>query len=84
MDAVDPHLVEHAELSLKGIESVAKINSLRLRWVGHSLHMVAELELKADTSPESFHQIRLLAIDSLRRDVPILDDIVLSLIPISE
>ncbi|MCW5874183.1 MAG: cation transporter [Anaerolineales bacterium] len=81
MDAVDPHLVDHAELALESADEVTQIKSLRMRWVGHSLHLVAELELASGTPFERVTSIRQQAVKALKHEVPFLDEIVLSFVP---
>ncbi|HET9070935.1 MAG TPA: cation diffusion facilitator family transporter [Acidimicrobiales bacterium] len=48
MDAVDPDLVARAESVLAGTPGVQRVETVRLRWVGHALH--AETDLAADTT----------------------------------
>jgi cation diffusion facilitator family transporter len=49
MDAVDPGLVDDIERIAGGIDSVQRIESVRVRWIGHrlevSLHAVVDSEL---------------------------------------
>ena len=50
MDAVDPHLVEHVEEHVLGLNGVLALDTLRLRWVGHRMYGVAKVRVAADTS----------------------------------
>mgnify|MGYP000947017197 FL=1 len=50
MDAVDPHLTEHAERALVSTPGVAAVRELRLRWIGHRLHAEATVELETATA----------------------------------
>ena len=45
MDAVDPHLVEHVEGHVLGVDGVKEILSLRLRWVGHRMYGALQLRI---------------------------------------
>src|SRR6185312_5063490 len=46
MDAVDPHLVDAAEASLRSVPGVRDVDDLRLRWIGHRIR--AETDLAVD------------------------------------
>lgn len=81
LDAVDPHLVDHAELALKSAGGMTNIKSLRMRWVGHSLHLVAELHVAADVSFKEVKQLHHKVSKALREELPFLDEIVLSFLP---
>ena len=62
MDAVDPHLVEHVEDHVRGVDGVIAIDTLRLRWVGHRMYGVMKVEVPAATtlaaSQEIIHAIK--------------------------
>ena len=45
MDAVDPHLVEHVEGHVLGVDGVEEILSLRMRWVGHRMYGALQLRI---------------------------------------
>ena len=47
MDAVDPDLVARARTAIGGVEGVTSVDSLRLRWIGHSLHAEADITTRA-------------------------------------
>lgn len=81
MDAVDPHLVEHAELALRTAAEVSRVTSLRMRWVGHSLHLVAELQIAPETPFELVASLRQQLSKALKQEIPFLDEIVLSFVP---
>ncbi len=48
MDAVDPSLVAHVETAVAETPGVQAVESVRLRWIGHSLH--AEVDIVSDTT----------------------------------
>lgn len=81
MDAVDPHLMEHAEAALRNNPSVREINYLRMRWVGHRLH----LEGCIDIDPVyDFRQVPALRRDldqELMKEIPHLAEITVSISP---
>ena len=70
MDAVDPGLVEHAEEVLSHVEGVQRVGSLRLRWIGHSLHAEADLVVDQDLTVARGHSIAEAARHSLLEQVP--------------
>jgi divalent metal cation (Fe/Co/Zn/Cd) transporter len=45
MDAVDPKLVDQAEKSIRSHADVRSVERLRMRWVGHGLHLDADVSL---------------------------------------
>ncbi len=50
MDAVDPHLVEHVEAHVLAVDGVQAIATLRLRWVGHRMYGVAQVQVSPDVT----------------------------------
>jgi len=73
MDGVDPQLVETAESALAARPGVMAVRSVRMRWIGHRLHVDAELEIDPaaslaeaqmiahDAEHELFHAVPNLA-----------------------
>ncbi|MFI5489141.1 cation diffusion facilitator family transporter [Micromonospora echinaurantiaca] len=57
MDSVDPALVDQAESVLRTVPGVMRVDTLRLRWVGHRLR--AEVAIRAD------HRLSLVAAHDL-------------------
>jgi cation diffusion facilitator family transporter len=70
MDGVDPQLVDHAERSLRGAFGVRAVRSLRIRWIGHTLHAEADVEVDPDMSLRDSHEIAHAAEQHLLRTVP--------------
>jgi cation diffusion facilitator family transporter len=70
MDGVDPQLVDHAERSLRGAPGVQAVRSLRIRWIGHTLHAEADVEVEPDMSLRDSHEIAHAAEQRLLRTVP--------------
>ncbi|MGL6237131.1 MAG: cation diffusion facilitator family transporter [Segniliparus sp.] len=50
MDSVDPALADAAESTLAAQPGVQRVHSLRMRWIGHRLHVAAELDVDPKTS----------------------------------
>jgi cation diffusion facilitator family transporter len=46
MDSVDPDLVDHVHTILAGVPGVERVDSVRIRWVGHELR--AEIQISSD------------------------------------
>jgi divalent metal cation (Fe/Co/Zn/Cd) transporter len=46
MDAVDPALVDQIEQVLGHTDGVRRVDSVKVRWIGHELH--AEVEIAVD------------------------------------
>lgn len=64
MDAVDPQLVDSAELVLQRVPGVLDVGQLRLRWIGHELHADADVVLDRDLT---LGQAHALTVDAERR-----------------
>ena len=64
LDAVDPALVDRAEHILATTPGVQGVDTIRLRWVGHSL--IAESELDVDAAL-TLQQAHTIAHDAERR-----------------
>jgi cation diffusion facilitator family transporter len=70
MDAVDPHLVDQAEATLRAIPGVRDLTAVRLRWIGHRLHAEAELVVDDDLSLLAAHEIAAYAEHQLTHAIP--------------
>ena len=57
MDAVDPALVEKLETAAEKVDGVQAINALRVRWIGHTLHAEANVEVDGSLSTLEGHAI---------------------------
>ena len=80
MDAVDPHLVEHVEAHVRGIEGVDEIEMLRLRWVGHRMYGVLKLRLAPGTSMEQSQAIVEAAQHEAGHVIPQLDELTVQVV----
>lgn len=70
LDAVDPAMVEQAEQTLAETEGVREVTNVRMRWVGHALHLEATLTTAADSSLLSAHAVAVDAEHRLRHALP--------------
>jgi cation diffusion facilitator family transporter len=79
MDAVDPHLVEHAEKALRQNENVNKIEFLRMRWVGHCLHLESALQVDEQMTSRELSDLRTGLKEALMAEIPYLTEMTLSI-----
>jgi len=70
LDGVDPNLVESAEQALAAEPGVIGVRRLRMRWIGHSLHADAELDIDPAISLEQAQRLAHNAEHSLTHAVP--------------
>ena len=57
LDAVDPHVVPSIITSASAIPGVEKVTEVRARWVGHTLHVVMNIEVDAELTLSKAHAI---------------------------
>jgi divalent metal cation (Fe/Co/Zn/Cd) transporter len=50
MDAVDPGMIDSAEQALRTVAGVVDVRRVWMRWIGHGVHVDAELDSDAGTS----------------------------------
>lgn len=81
MDAVDPDLVDVAERSLATTPGVARVEYVRLRWVGHRVRAEAAVEVAPDLTVVDAHAIAVEAHHRLLHEVPRLSDVTVHVSP---
>lgn len=81
MDAIDPHLVTHAEAAIRSHKMVSGIETLRMRWVGHSLHLESHVLLDPKISFSDIQNIREQIKSELYENVPKLSEITIAVSP---
>jgi len=74
MDAVDPHLVETATAAISSVDGVLSVDSLRIRWIGHTLRAEADITVDSVLSLTAAHDIAHHAQAHLLADVRRLTD----------
>ncbi|MDR6979508.1 cation diffusion facilitator family transporter [Streptomyces sp. 3330] len=70
MDAVDPALVDRAELALREVEGVHAVGELRLRWIGHRLRAEVAVVVDGEATVREAHTIAVAAEHALLHAVP--------------
>jgi cation diffusion facilitator family transporter len=81
MDAVDPHLMEHAESAIRNHPAVQEINYLRMRWVGHRLHLEGCVAVDPVYEFTQIHALREQLDKELIKELPHLAEITVSISP---
>ncbi len=70
MDGVDPQIVGSAEVVLAAVPGVDGVAGLRMRWVGHTLHAEADLDVAPETALRDAHELAHRAEHALIEGVP--------------
>jgi cation diffusion facilitator family transporter len=70
MDAVDPHLIDQAESTLRTIPGVRDVTAVRMRWIGHRLHAEANLVVDDHLSLLQAHEVAADAEHQLAHAIP--------------
>ncbi len=81
MDAVDPALVERAEETIRRDADVQAVDGLRMRWVGHRLHLEATLALAPQLTTAVAATITARVRHELLHAIPNLADVRLEITP---
>jgi cation diffusion facilitator family transporter len=84
MDHTDPVLVDRVEHQLHHVDGIRGIDRVRVRWVGHQLHVDAEVVLDAHLDLTRTHDILEDARHRLFHTIPRLADALLHASPTSE
>ncbi len=70
LDAVDPELYRDVTHVVESTPGVIGLNQLRLRWVGHRLHVEADITVAADRSLAAAHDVAHQVEHQLLHQVP--------------
>jgi cation diffusion facilitator family transporter len=81
MDAVDPELVDQIDAQLAAAPGIRGVERTRVRWIGHQLHVDADLILDAHLSLDRAHGILEGARHRLLHHIPRLADALLHASP---
>lgn len=69
MDAVDPAIVDPATAAIETVDGVREVRELRIRWIGHSLRVEADITVDPSLSIVEAHGLAHHAEDHLLADV---------------
>jgi cation diffusion facilitator family transporter len=81
MDAVTPDDVRRARAAVGTVDGVLEVRSLRLRWIGHTLHADGDITVPADLAVSAGHDIAHHAEEHLLEALPRLTSVVLHVSP---
>lgn len=70
MDAVDPDLVAQARMVIRDTPGVLGVRSVRLRWIGHTLHAEADVTIADDIFVETAHDTAHRVEERLTSQIP--------------
>ncbi|MFG1944256.1 cation diffusion facilitator family transporter [Nonomuraea sp. NPDC048826] len=70
MDAVDPGLIDRAEQILREVPGVARVGSVRMRWIGHALHAEVEICVPHHLTVVAAHEVAVEAEHRLMHALP--------------
>ncbi len=84
MDGVEPRLVDDIDAQLAAAPGVRGVERLRVRWIGHQLHVDADVVLDADLPLRRVHDILEDARHRLLHHIPRLGDALLHASPSSD
>jgi cation diffusion facilitator family transporter len=84
MDGVDPDLVDSIDAELTAVPEVRDVGRVRVRWIGHRLHVDADLVLDGDLALSRAHDVLEDARHRLLHRVPRLADALLHASPTSD
>jgi len=82
MDAVDPGLVARAREVIADVPGVLGVASLRVRWIGHTLHADADVTVTDDLTVNAGHAIAHAVHHHLTEQVPRLTGAVVHVSPV--
>lgn len=81
MDAVTPDDVRRGREAVGTVDGVLEVRSLRLRWIGHTLHADGDITVPADLPVSAGHDIAHHAEEHLLEALPRLTSVVLHVSP---
>jgi cation diffusion facilitator family transporter len=70
MDAVDPGIVDQAQMVLATVPGVERVGELRMRWIGHALRAEVEVVVDEDLTVAAGHAISEESRHALLHQIP--------------
>ncbi len=83
LDAVDPHVVPSIVTTATAVPGVEEVTDVRARWVGHTLHVVMNIEVDAELTLSKAHAIAEEVRHRLFHDVKGISEVVVHTDPSS-
>ena len=83
LDAVDPHVVPSIITTATAVTGVEEVTDVRARWVGHTLHVVMNIEVDAELTLSKAHAIAEVVRHRLFHDVKGISEVVVHTDPSS-
>ena len=83
LDAVDPHVVPSIVTTATAVPGVEEVTDVRARWVGHTLHVVMNIEVDAELTLSRAHAIAEEVRHRLFHDVKGISEVVVHTDPSS-
>jgi cation diffusion facilitator family transporter len=83
LDAVDPHIIPSIMTTALAVPGVEAVTDVRARWVGHTLHVVLNIEVDAELTLSKAHAIAEEVRHRLFHDIKGLSEVVIHTDPSS-
>jgi cation diffusion facilitator family transporter len=83
LDAVDPHVVPSIVTTATAVQGVEEVTDVRARWVGHTLHVVMNIEVDAELTLAKAHAIAEEVRHRLFHDIKGISEVVIHTDPSS-
>ncbi len=83
LDAVDPHIIPSIMTTALAVPGVEEVTDIRARWVGHTLHVVLNIEVDAELTLSKAHAIAEEVRHRLFHDIKGISEVVIHTDPSS-
>jgi divalent metal cation (Fe/Co/Zn/Cd) transporter len=70
MDAIDPALLERAEIAARAVSGVQSVDAVRARWIGHTIYGEGWITADRDLTLAAAHEIAEQARHAKQHAVP--------------
>jgi cation diffusion facilitator family transporter len=81
MDAIDPALLERAEIAARAVSGVQSVDAVRARWIGHTIYGEGWITADRDLTLAAAHEIAEQARHAMLHAVPKLADVAIHVDP---
>lgn len=83
LDGVDPNVVDEIKHTTRHIKEVKDVNEIRVRWIGHRLHVELNITVDNKKSVEEGHQIANLVRHELFQHLKFISNAIIHVDPMS-